>query len=75
MNRHSRVHARLALLVIVILLLCLCSGDRAFAQVPPHPPGTICFTPQFWCWVQSAGTPGASCACFTPLGWVKGFLG
>ena len=26
-------------------------------QVPPHVPGTICFTPSFWCWAQWPGPP------------------
>lgn len=46
----------------------------ATAQIPPHAPGTICATPQFWCWAAYAGPPGARCACPTPHGWVQGVL-
>jgi hypothetical protein len=45
------------------------------AQVPPHYPGTICFTPTFWCWAPQAGPPGIACACPTPYGWIGGRLG
>ncbi len=48
---------------------------RAFAQVPAHPPGTICFTPTFWCWAQPPGAPGGPCGCSTPYGYVVGILG
>ncbi len=47
----------------------------ALAQVPQHPPGSICFTPQFWCWANPPGKPGMSCVCPTPLGPVHGVLG
>ncbi len=47
----------------------------ARAQVPPHYPGTICMTPQFWCWAAPPGPPGAQCICPTPYGPVLGFLG
>lgn len=48
---------------------------RAAAQVPPHVPGTICFTPGFWCWAQPPGPPGYPCGCPTPSGIVGGWLG
>jgi len=48
----------------------------ALAQsVPPHMPGTICFTQNFWCWAQPAGAPGAPCGCPSPFGFVPGQLG
>jgi len=51
----------------------------AFAQVPPHYPGTICFTQTFWCWAPAAGPPGYACACpvQSPGGWMwyPGVLG
>jgi hypothetical protein len=46
-----------------------------FAQVPPHMPGTICFTPQFWCWASPPGPPGGACYCPSAFGWVQGRLG
>lgn len=47
----------------------------AFAQVPPHQPGTICFTRQFWCWANPPGAPGYGCSCPSPYGFVPGTLG
>jgi hypothetical protein len=47
----------------------------AIAQVPPHNPGTICFTPKFWCWANPSGIPNQPCSCPTPYGWVRGVLG
>jgi hypothetical protein len=43
----------------------------ASAQVPPHVPGTVCFTPSFWCWAETQGEPGSPCKC----GAVDGILG
>jgi hypothetical protein len=47
----------------------------ALAQVPDHVPGTICFTPQFWCWADPPGPPGYPCGCPTDYGYVPGVLG
>ena len=47
----------------------------AWAQVPPHAPGTICFTPKFWCWANQPGPPGALCYCRTGAGPVAGRFG
>lgn len=60
---------------IVILVLILGWSGPAAAQVPPHVPGTICFTPQFWCWAPQPGSPGSACSCPTVYGWVSGMLG
>ena len=60
------------------LLGCLLLSQKAIAQgsqPPPHTPGTVCYTPQFWCWAQPPGQPGSSCACPTPYGWVSGVRG
>lgn len=59
----------------LFLLCAVFMNDQAAAQVPPHTPGTICFTPNFWCWAQPPGPPGRSCACRTSNGWVSGRLG
>jgi hypothetical protein len=62
-----------------VILMALIAGpigaSRVAAQVPPHPAGSICFTPQFWCWANPPGRPGWSCSCATPYGWVGGRLG
>jgi hypothetical protein len=61
-------------LAIVLMLLATLAGT-ADAQVPPHAPGTICFTQKFWCWAQPPGPPGSSCSCPTKWGWVAGVRG
>lgn len=57
------------------LLMVLGNIQPAIAQVPSHPPGTICFTPNFWCWAQPPGPPGARCFCPSPYGFAQGVLG
>lgn len=64
---------RLVFLAAALSLALL--PTRAFAQVPAHVPGTICFTPQFWCWAQPPGPPGYPCGCPTAFGIVSGWLG
>lgn len=44
----------------------------ALAQLPPHPPGTICKTPRFWCWVKPPGPVGQPCQCPSPYGPISG---
>lgn len=67
---------RVRLVVAVIVMLSQAGATSlAFAQVPPHRPGSICFTPQFWCWANPPGPPGAACTCRTPFGPVQGTLG
>ena len=66
-----------AVTLMFVMCLCLLAGD-AKAQVPPippHPPGTICFTPRFWCWAQPPGAPNTACGCPSPQGWVQGIRG
>jgi len=62
-------------IVAACLLLPGAAIQDAQAQVPPHQPGTICFTPQFWCWATPPGPPGSRCGCSTPYGVVVGTLG
>jgi hypothetical protein len=66
----TRFRASRAMWVAVALAL----QPQAWAQVPQHPPGTVCATPYFWCWAAYPGPPGGSCACATPSGWVLGRL-
>ena len=67
----------LFLIGILIVLSVEVAGSRAAAAVQPvpqHQPGTVCYTPKFWCWAQPpTGQSGAPCACPTPYGWVAGF--
>ena len=58
-----------------VLALAIGPLPPAMAQVPPHPPGTICFTPQYWCWASPPGPSGAACVCPSPYGRVAGRLG
>ena len=62
-------------LVAALLLDAIAFVRVAEAQVPPHYPGTICFTPQFWCWAQPPAPPGTQCACLGPYGFVAGIRG
>lgn len=58
----------------VVFLATLLMQSAAIAQVPPHQPGWICATPQFWCWAPYPGPPGSRCACPSPQGWIEGVL-
>jgi hypothetical protein len=67
--------AKLIAAIGLILLLSVVNVRQIFAQSPPpHLPGTICVTPQFWCWAQPAGSVGSPCLCLGPKGAVSGFL-
>lgn len=59
----------------LLAALSLLGTPMALAQVPPHAPGTICFTPSFWCWASTKGNPGEPCTCPSPYGPVAGRLG
>ena len=65
---------RRAVTCAVLLAMDLVQSG-AQAQVPPHQPGTICFTPSFWCWMQRPGIPGQTCLCATQWGQVRGVIG
>lgn len=61
---------------IALLMVAVFSGYifltySAFAQVPPHVPGSICLTPGAWCWADVSGPPGTACLC----GGVAGIYG
>jgi hypothetical protein len=62
-------------LMLILIASPLLHVRGALAQVPPHPPGSICFTHQFWCWASPPGKAGTPCSCPTPYGWVRGQLG
>jgi hypothetical protein len=61
--------------VAVCLVSSLLFTGPVDAQVPPHYPGTVCFTPQFWCWAAQPGPPGGYCSCPSAYGWIGGRLG
>lgn len=66
-------HAPLA---FIGLLFAIGFWGKADAQaVPPHPPGTICFTPALWCWAQPPGPSGTACTCPSPSGYLRGVRG
>jgi len=57
----------------LVLLMVVLHLNVAWANVPPHPPGSICFTPYFWCWLPPPGIqPGFACYCYSPGGPVAG---
>lgn len=66
---------RRVVLILVALGLGVAGSTHAVAQVPPHQPGEICFTPQFWCWANPPGPPGYPCGCPTEFGYIPGILG
>jgi hypothetical protein len=71
MNRKKRRR----ILSWTVLIAALAMQTPSDAQVPPHQPGTICFTPNFWCWMQYPGIPGRPCFCPSPWGPVPGYIG
>jgi hypothetical protein len=64
-----------SVLSLLLLLLPILVGGSASAQVPPHQPGTICFTPKFWCWLPRPVFKGQTCYCATQSGAVRGVAG
>jgi hypothetical protein len=67
---------RRILMYLASILLLTSMSASAQMQVPPHQPGTICFTQYFWCWAPRVGPPGTPCACLAPNGMlVPGWLG
>lgn len=70
-DRHRDARWFATALAVVLSALAV----AAWAQVPPHAPGTVCFTPSFWCWAQPPGPPGSPCGCPSPRGWVTGMRG
>jgi hypothetical protein len=64
-----------AVAMIALALSPVVAVRQAEAQIPPHYPGTICFTPQFWCWANPPGQPGSPCGCPSPYGWIPGRYG
>ena len=61
--------------LLLLLLPILFLGGSAAAQVPPHQPGTICFTPKFWCWLNRPLIKGQPCSCATQSGPIRGVAG
>ncbi len=66
---------RISSLTAALSLTIGFAPSAALAQVPPHTPGSICFTPNFWCWIDPPGPPGHSCYCYDSSGTpVSGYL-
>ncbi len=57
MKRILRLHVVGACVVTSIGSL---SAAKAIAQVPPHAPGTVCYTPLGYCAAQPPGAAGHS---------------
>lgn len=49
--------------ILLLAIAALVGPSMAVAQVPPHVPGEICFTPNYWCWSRPPGRPGDPCVC------------
>lgn len=76
MCKHSGSRLLVVLLTLSGFVVALAIGSSALAQAPPvHTPGTICYTPNFWCWAAPAGPPGSPCVCVTSYGPVGGVRG
>ena len=66
----------LKVILCLVLSITVLYSNVASAEVPPHPPGSICFTPYFWCWLPPPGVqPGFACYCYSPGGPVAGVAG
>jgi hypothetical protein len=65
------IMSRYALRLLVAALI-IAASSAAHAQVPAHPPGSICATPTFWCYAQIWGEVGTLCYCGTEGGAVPG---
>jgi hypothetical protein len=77
-TRQRRLLIRLAIATGSVLagsVMAMVVPDAQAQQVPPHVPGTICFTQWFWCPAQPPGPPGTQCACPSPEGLVPGIRG
>ncbi len=56
------------ILVASSVVLLLIAPEAASPQAPPHTPGTLCFTPYFYCVLPRPQTPGTPCVCRTSGG-------
>ena len=48
------------------------AAEAQAPMLPPHPPGTICFTSYGWCWLPRQFPVGSPCYCATPRGPIAG---
>jgi hypothetical protein len=58
--------------LLATLAFIAMSATTTIAALPAHEPGTICATPEFWCWAQLRGIYGQPCTCPTAAGYVSG---
>ena len=70
----NKMPRRLLILARLCGALLLAGTQSAHAQVPDHPPGSICSTPSGWCWAMVSGPVGAACTCPTGGGLAAGTL-
>lgn len=59
------------MLLYVAAAAALAVPAAAQGPLPPHQPGTICYTQYGWCWIQQS-QPGSQCYCATPQGPIYG---
>jgi hypothetical protein len=64
-----------SILLVVFCSLTILTVGPAQAQVPPHQPETICFTPPGPCPMPYFVPSGFRCFCPTPYGLVPGVTG
>jgi hypothetical protein len=69
------MNRRLYLLRSCVFFTAALVATPGIPQVPPHYPGTICFTPYVWCYLPGAVPVGTTCFCNTPYGRVFGQAG
>ena len=65
----------LSILFLFLTILFFPTFTQVKAQVPPHYPGQVCFTPSFWCPANPPGPPGTPCICLSATGYVGGVRG
>jgi len=70
--RRNPGFARLA--ACLVLLAALPAALAQGVPLPPHVPGSICYTPQGWCWAVYPGPAGSRCACAASGMWFQGVL-
>jgi hypothetical protein len=57
---------------LCVAVSCLLASGVAAPQAPPHRPGTVCFTPYFYCTLDRPQSPGSTCFCPRSDGKVQG---
>lgn len=60
---------------LLVAVAAVLSPVSASAQMlPPHQPGTICYTQYGWCWMPGVFPLNARCFCNSPQGPIPGIV-